>query len=286
MEYTDGTTDTVVTGPEWRTSDGPLTSAGLYEGEEYDARREQLGWSRPDFDDSAWQPARLLPDFDTSVLFPADSPPVRRIEYVEPVSVDATQPGRLLLDFGQNLVGRLRIRTRGSGRAHDHPAPCRDRVENGTLSTHSLGCDRGATDRYTLRGDATGEEGSRAFTFRRASRLRRTRRLARRVEGPVMRHRRRPAQRPAGAPAGSPVPGPRAEPAAPRTWWWGMRGNFLDVPTDSPQRDERLGWTGDVQVSQRPPPSYLCRRPGLPALLAARISPPNRQPTPAASRPS
>ncbi|MEV6483040.1 glycoside hydrolase family 78 protein [Streptomyces sp. NPDC051576] len=252
IEYTDGTTDTVVTGPGWRTSDGPVTSAGLYEGEEYDARREQLGWSGPDFDDSAWQPARLLPDFDTSVLFPADSPPVRRIEYVEPVSVDTTEPGRLLLDFGQNLVGRLRIRTRGPA-GHTITLRHAELLENGTLSTHSLGR-AAATDRYTLRGDPIGgeEEWEPRFTF----------------------HGFRYAELD-GWP-GKLKPGDVTAVVLHsdlrRTGWfscsdpalnrlhenvvWGMRGNFLDVPTDCPQRDERLGWTGDVQVFA-PTAAYL-----------------------------
>ncbi|MFI1566827.1 family 78 glycoside hydrolase catalytic domain [Streptomyces sp. NPDC020490] len=241
IEYADGSADTVATGEGWRWSPGPVLSAGLYEGEEYDARRERAGFSEAGFDDSAWRPAAVL-DFDTGVLFPADSPPVRRIEHLAPVAVTTSPTGRTILDFGQNLVGRLRIRVRGeAGRAVTLRHA--EVLQDGDLCTRPLR-HATATDRYVLRGDPAGEEWEPRFTFhgfRYAD-----------VEG---------------------WPGP-LDPAdvtavvvhsdLRRTGWfscsdtslnrlhenvvWGMRGNFVDVPTDCPQRDERLGWTGDVQV--------------------------------------
>ena len=86
IEYADGNVQRATTGPGWRAAAGPVTATGLYEGEVHDARREQPGWSAPDFDATHWHPVRVL-DFDTSVLFPADSPPVRRIECLPPVAV-------------------------------------------------------------------------------------------------------------------------------------------------------------------------------------------------------
>lgn len=241
IEYADGSADTVGTGDGWRWSPGPVLAAGLYEGEEYDARRERTGFGEAGFDDSAWQPVEIL-EFDTGALFPADSPPVRRIEHRAPVAVTTSPTGRTILDFGQNLVGRLRIRVRGeAGRT---VTLCHAEVlEDGDLCTRPLR-HATATDRYVLRGDPAGEEWEPRFTFhgfRYAD-----------VEG---------------------WPGP-LDPAdvtavvlhsdLPRTGWfscsdaslnrlhqnvvWGMRGNIVDVPTDCPQRDERLGWTGDVQV--------------------------------------
>ncbi|MEU8651304.1 glycoside hydrolase family 78 protein [Streptomyces sp. NPDC048737] len=241
IEYADGTTDTVATGAHWRWSPGPVLAAGLYEGEEYDARRAQAGFSETGFDDSAWEPVRVL-EFDTGVLFPADSPPVRRIESLTPVAVTTSPTGRTLVDFGQNLVGRLRIRVRGEA-GRTITLRHAEVLEDGELCTRPLR-HATATDRYTLCGDPEGEVWEPRFTFhgfRHAE-----------IDG---------------------WPG-ELDPAdvtavvlhsdLRRTGWfscsdaslerlhenvvWGMRGNFLDVPTDCPQRDERLGWTGDVQV--------------------------------------
>ncbi|OQR64449.1 alpha-L-rhamnosidase [Streptomyces maremycinicus] len=241
IEYTDGTSHTVTTDGDWRWSDGPVTAAGLYEGEEYDARREPAGWSGPGFDDSAWEPVRLLP-FDTSVLFEADSPPVRRVESVAPVAVTTSPGGRTLVDFGQNLVGRLRIRVRGEA-GRTVTLRHAEVLEDGELCTRPLR-HATATDRYTLRGDADGEVWEPRFTFhgfRHAE-----------IEGlpgdldpadvtAVVLHS---DLRPTGWFSCSDASLNRLH----ENVVWGMRGNFLDVPTDCPQRDERLGWTGDVQV--------------------------------------
>ncbi|MFJ9084491.1 family 78 glycoside hydrolase catalytic domain [Streptomyces sp. NPDC102384] len=241
IEYADGSTDTVITGDDWSWHPGPVLAAGLYEGEEYDARHEQVGFSEPDFDAAAWQPVDVL-DFDTSVLFPADSPPVRRTQLLAPVAVTTSPSGRTILDFGQNLVGRLRLRVRGEA-GRTVTVRHAEVLEGGELCTRPLR-HATATDRYTLRGDPAGEEWEPRFTFHGF-------RYAE-VEG------------------WPDEPGPGDITAVVlhsdlrRTGWfscsddalnrlhenvtWGMRGNFVDVPTDCPQRDERLGWTGDVQV--------------------------------------
>ncbi|MER7395893.1 glycoside hydrolase family 78 protein [Streptomyces sp. NPDC000151] len=250
VEYADGTIDTVATGSDWRWSPGPVVAAGLYEGEEYDARLAQDGWSEPAFDDSAWRPVRVLDSgsvdnsdgFDTSVLFPADSPPVRRTEFLRPVAVTTSPAGRTIVDFGQNLVGRLRLRVRGEA-GRTVTLRHAEVLENGELCTRPLR-HATATDRYTLRGADGGEEWEPRFTFHGF-------RYAE-IEGWP------------GALDPADVTAVVLHSDLRRTGWfscsdpalerlhenivWGMRGNFLDVPTDCPQRDERLGWTGDVQV--------------------------------------
>lgn len=241
IEYADGTVDTVTTGHGWRWSPGPVVAAGLYEGEEYDARQEQAGFSEAGFDDSAWQPVDIL-EFDTAVLFPADSPPVRRTERVEPLAVTTSPTGRTILDFGQNLVGRLRVRVRGEA-GHTLTLRHAEVLENGDLCTRPLR-HATATDRYTLRGDPQGEEWEPRFTFHGF-------RYAE-VEGWP------------GDLDPADVTAVVLHSDLRRTGWFscsdaslnqlhenvlrGMRGNFVDVPTDCPQRDERLGWTGDIQV--------------------------------------
>ncbi|MFJ9130253.1 family 78 glycoside hydrolase catalytic domain [Streptomyces sp. NPDC102340] len=241
IDYVDGSTDTVTTGDDWRWHPGPVLAAGLYEGEEYDARCEQVGFSEPDFDAAAWQPVDVL-DFDTSVLFPADSPPVRRTQLLAPVAVTTSPSGRTILDFGQNLVGRLRLRVRGEA-GRTVTVRHAEVLEGGELCTRPLR-HATATDRYTLRGDPAGEEWEPRFTFHGF-------RYAE-VDGLP------------GELAPDDITAVVLHSDLRRTGWftcsddslnllhenvtWGMRGNFVDVPTDCPQRDERLGWTGDVQV--------------------------------------
>jgi alpha-L-rhamnosidase len=241
IEYTDGSVDTVGTGDDWRWSPGPVLATGLYEGETYDARREATGFSEAGFDDSAWSPVDVL-HFDTGVLFPADSPPVRRIERIAPVAVTTSPTGRTVLDFGQNLVGRLRVRVRGEA-GRTLTLRHAEVLQHGDLYTRPLR-HATATDRYVLRGDPAGEEWEPRFTFHGF-------RYAE-VDG-----------RPGEADTAD-VTAVVLHSDLRRTGWfscsddalnrlhenivWGMRGNFVDVPTDCPQRDERLGWTGDVQV--------------------------------------
>ncbi|MFH8800824.1 family 78 glycoside hydrolase catalytic domain [Streptomyces sp. NPDC017936] len=241
IEYADGSADTVATGTDWRWSTGPVLAAGLYEGETYDARRERAGFSEAGFDDSAWQPVGIL-EFDTGVLFPADSPPVRRTQRLSPVAVTTSPTGRTILDFGQNLVGRLHIRVRGEA-GRTVTLRHAEVLQDGELCTRPLR-HATATDRYVLRGDEAGEEWEPRFTFHGF-------RYAE-IEGWP------------GDPDPDDVTAVVLHSDLRRTGWfscsdaslnrlhenvvWGMRGNFVDVPTDCPQRDERLGWTGDVQV--------------------------------------
>jgi alpha-L-rhamnosidase len=249
----DGTTEVLATDGGWRAAPGPILSSGLYDGEAHDARREAPGWSEPGFDDAAWGGVEVVErDRDLSTLVARTGPPVRRTELVRPVAVTTSPSGRTVLDLGQNLVGRLRITV-------DGPAGTTvtlrhaEVLQDGELCTEPLR-DAAATDRYTLRGGGP-ETWEPRFTF----------------------HGFRYAEV-EGWPAGGPPPGPDTVAAVvchsdmERTGWfacsdervtrlhenvvWGMRGNVLDVPTDCPQRDERLGWTGDINVFA-PTASYL-----------------------------
>ncbi len=245
ITHADGTVTTVGTDRAWRWSPGPILSSGLYEGESYDARLEMPGWSSPGFDDRGWSAVEVV-DHDVATLEAPVGPPVRRIETIEPVSIETAPSGATIIDFGQNLVGRLRLRVAGpSGTTITlrHAEVLRD----GELCVDSLR-NAAATDTYTLGGRASAasevEEWEPRFTFHGFRYVE--------VSG---------------------WPGP-IEPNAivavvchsdmERTGWfecsdarvnrlhenivWSLRDNFLDVPTDCPQRDERLGWTGDAQV--------------------------------------
>ncbi|HUR02943.1 MAG TPA: family 78 glycoside hydrolase catalytic domain, partial [Nonomuraea sp.] len=161
VTYTDGTTDTVGTGPRWRSASGPIRSSGLYDGEHHDARAERPGWSRAGFDDSAWAPVRPL-EHDLSTLVAPLGPPVRCTRELAPSVTSKFPSGRWIVDFGQNLAGRLRIRVRGRA---GQVARLRhaEVLQDGELCTRPL---RGAaaTDSYTLRGDADEEVWEPRFT--------------------------------------------------------------------------------------------------------------------------
>ena len=251
IDYVDGRRTEVLSDGSWRTSTGPLLASGIYAGENYDARAEIEGWSESGFDDSDWRPAAPRPDIITPQARVA--PPVRRFERLPVQEVITSPSGRTLLDFGQNLVGRLRLEVAG-------PAGTvitlrhAEVLEHGELGSRPLRA-AAATDRYTLRG-GTLETWEPEFTFHGF-------RYAE-VEG-------WPGELDPSAISAVVVHSDMA-----RTGWfscshdlvnrlhenvvWGQRGNFLSVPTDCPQRDERLGWTGDIQIFA-PTASFLfdCR---------------------------
>ncbi|MGO4756492.1 family 78 glycoside hydrolase catalytic domain, partial [Streptomyces sp. 2MCAF27] len=220
---------------------GPVLRSEIYDGEVYDARLERDGWSRPGHDITTdWSPVSET-DPPAGELVAPTGPPIRRVQTVAPTEVITTPSGRTVLDFGQNLVGRLRITVSGPA-GHTVTLRHAEVLEGGELGVRPLR-EAEATDVYTLRGEGT-ETYEPRFTF----------------------HGFRYAEV-----TGWPGPLDPADVLAvvvhtdmARTGWfscseplverlhenvvWSMRGNFLDIPTDCPQRDERLGWTGDIQV--------------------------------------
>jgi alpha-L-rhamnosidase len=246
----------VATDGSWQAAPGAIVASGIYAGETYDARLERPGWSSPGFGppdaapgEGGWRPVRVV-ERDPATIGARTGPPVRRIELVPPVDITTSPTGRTTVDFGQNLVGRLRITVSGPA-GTTVTLRHAEILQDGELCTGPLRRAE-ATDRYTLRGGAKGDgdSGDNAETWEPRFTFHGFRYAE--VDG---------------------WPGdlrPEAVTAVvchsdmERTGWfacsdervtrlhdnvvWGMRGNFLDVPTDCPQRDERLGWTGDINV--------------------------------------
>ncbi|MEU1193971.1 family 78 glycoside hydrolase catalytic domain, partial [Streptomyces sp. NPDC005859] len=238
--HRDGTVTVIGTDTSWLAGQGPILSSGLLDGETYDARDELPGWSNPGFDDADWSPVEVV-DRDPATLIAPTGPPVRCTEEISPVQVNALGADRILVDFGQNLVGRIRITVDGPA-GHTVVIRHAEVLQDGELCVRPLR-DAISTDRYVLRG-AGPETWEPRFTlhgFRYAE-----------ITGWR-----------GGDPHRDVVARVHHTDMA-RTGWfecsneqvnrlhenvvWSLRGNFVDLPTDCPQRDERLGWTGDIQV--------------------------------------
>ena len=238
--FSDGTSEVIVTDQLWRTSVGPILKADLYNGETCDARINQEGWSASGFDDSRWGRAEVFSPVVGDLVAPA-APPIRRIEERAVTEVIVSPSGRTILDFGQNLVGWVRFTVEGpvgTTVVLRHA----EVLQDGELGVRPLRNAK-ATDRYTLRGQGP-ESWEPTFTFHGFRYLE--------VEGwpgpldpemfkAVVLHS--DFERIGTFSCSNELLNRLHENAV-----WGMRGNFVGVPTDCPQRDERLGWTGDLQV--------------------------------------
>ncbi|MFF2487164.1 family 78 glycoside hydrolase catalytic domain [Microbacterium sp. NPDC058062] len=251
IEFEDGCVRTVATGDGWRASgQGPIVASGIYAGEQVDARRVVPGWDAPGFDDAAWAAASVV-DEAMPVLEPRIAPPVREIERMLPIAISHTGSGRVLLDFGQNVVGRLRLRVRGRRGTVvtvRHAEVLEGAFGEGAeLALRPLRL-ASATDTFTLAGDGP-EVFEPRFTFHGF----------RYVDIDGWPGEFDPDEFVNGA-VEAVVLGSDLR----RTGWfeasdpllnrfhenvvWTLRGNYLAVPQDCPQRDERLGWTGDTQL--------------------------------------
>lgn len=242
LRYADGRIERVISDADWRASTGGLRSSDIYDGERYDARLEPAGWLQPGFDARGWVGVRLL-ERDLSTLVAPDGPPMRRIETRRPIAITTSPSGKTILDFGQNLVGWLRLSGMQGPRGREITLRHAEVLQDGELCTEPLR-HAASTDRYVLSGEGASETWEPRFTFHGF-------RYAQidgwpgelstdQVEAVVVHS---DMERSGWFECSDPLVNQLHENAV-----WSMRGNFLDVPTDCPQRDERLGWTGDLQV--------------------------------------
>jgi alpha-L-rhamnosidase len=275
IQYTDNTTETIGTDATWKVSgDGPIEEADLLMGESYDAQKEYKGWSTTGFDDTEWQQAVLakangsskatfyqfrnpekhgqsVPKRGSEEEFGFNRPkleafpgvPVRVTEEIEVKKVTEREPGTYVFDLGQNFAGVIRLKVKG-------PAGQRIRIRyaemlhpDGRMMTENLRKAR-ATDFYTCRGDSEGEIYQPRFTFHgfqfvEVSNFPGEATLDT-VTGLVV-HSDTPMTSTFEC----------SDPMVNQLYsnvLWTQRSNFLDLPTDCPQRDERMGWTGDAQA--------------------------------------
>ena len=268
LEYADGSRETVVTDASWQVTDqGPFREADLIMGESFDARREMPGWDKPGFPVAGWNHAMRAEDngsikatfsdnsgsrevelgFQRPALVQAYSgPSIRVTEELKALRLTEPKPGAYIFDLGQNFAGVIRLQVKG-------PAGRKLQIRygemlhtNGTLMTENLRKAR-ATDYYTLRGDPKGETWQPRFTYHGFQFVEITglpvRPTLDTVTGQVIH-------------SDTPIVGSFACSDPVMTQFWRntvrtQRANFVELPTDCPQRDERLGWMGDAQVYVR-----------------------------------
>jgi alpha-L-rhamnosidase len=241
IEFEDGTTQSIVTDNTWKASYGPLREGDIYMGTAYDARLAMPGWSSAGFDDRGWRPVAVTDKIDAKLeAHPAEPP--KRIEEIAAKEVRELAPGRYIFNLGQNMVGWVRLKVNAPAGTKLTIRHAEMLNPDGTLSTTALRFAR-ATDFYTTKG--TGEEvWEPAFTFHGFQYVE--------VDGlpykpstdaitGVVVHT--PMERTGHFECSNPLVNQLFSNII-----WGQKGNYLEVPTDCPQRDERMGWTGDAQV--------------------------------------
>jgi len=244
IRYEDGRTERVVSDADWKTTAGPVLASDIYRGETYDARRELPGWTTAPYDDHAWAPVALL-DPSPATLVPPVSPPVRRVRQLRPKAIRQAPSGETVFDLGQNFTGWARLVVRGSAGTTITLRYAEVLDRDGNLYTGNL---RGAsqTDRYILNGK--GEEVYEPhFTFHGFRYVA----VAGLPDPPDSATITGIAVSSDLVQTGLLVTSDSLLNRLQQNIVWGQRSNFLDVPTDCPQRDERLGWTGDAQVFAR-----------------------------------
>ncbi len=241
VEFSDGTKQFIVSDGNWKESTGPLRMSDIYDGETYDARLEMDGWASPGFDDKAWKPVSVA-DLSKKALVGANSVPIQRIEELKPVDIFTTPAGDLVVDMGQNMVGWIKLTVSGNAgiKVVLHHAEVLDK--EGNFYTENL---RKADQKieYQLKGEGI-EVYEPHFTFQ-GFRYVKVNGFPgdlkpENVTGIVVHSK---MEKTGAFECSSPIINQLQ-----KNIQWGQKGNFVDVPTDCPQRDERLGWTGDAQA--------------------------------------
>lgn len=240
IKYENGKEEIIVTDNKWKYAYGPILMADIYNGEIYDARLEMPGWSTPAFDDNNWKDTKVT---DTIVQLAAqESLPARIVKELMPQEILKSPSGETLIDMGQNMVGGVRFSV--TGKAGDKVILQHGEVldKEGNLYTKNLRSAKQMIE-FTLNGKGK-EEFEPHFTYQGF-------RYIKVVSAPmepslmdfvgivISSDLEQTSQFYCSNPLINQLQS---------NIIWSQIGNFLSIPTDCPQRDERLGWTGDAQV--------------------------------------
>ncbi len=240
--FEDGSSATIISDADWKGSNnGPIIMNSLYDGETYDASREMEGWNKHNFNDGDWEAVDVA-DYPLENLIGTETVPVKKIQELKPVKIWTTPKGTLVADMGQNMVGWIKLRVKGKKGDEVTLRYAEVLDKYGEFYTVNLRAAK-ATTNYILKGKGTEiyEPKFTFFGFRYVA-----------IDG-------FPGELTADDLTGVVIHSDMKvtgnfESSNPllnqlqSNIQWGQKGNFLDVPTDCPQRDERLGWTGDAQA--------------------------------------
>ena len=244
IEHADGSVDWVATSDDWKADTSYILHSELYDGESQDARRGQPGWDTAQFDASKWKSVIAI-EPKPAAIESQQYPPIRVERTLAAVALTQPKPGVYVYDFGQNQAGVERVRVEG-------PAGTKVRLRfaeilnaDGTVYLDNMRTAK-VTDYFTLSGKGV-EEFTPQFTYhgyRYAELTGLPTAPGKDAVTAVVFHTDAPFA--AKLSAGNQIIN--------KLWSnivWGQRANFMSVPTDCPQRDERLGWMADAQVFWR-----------------------------------
>ncbi|RYD73649.1 MAG: alpha-L-rhamnosidase, partial [Sphingobacteriales bacterium] len=242
VEYTDGTKETVLSDASWKSTGGPILSSDIYDGETYDSRLELPGWDNTGFSTSEkWKSVKII-EKGTEKITGMSGPPVSKHEEFKALKIFKTPSGETVVDFGQNLVGWVKLKAKGPSGTKITISHAEVLDKNGNFYTTNLRSAK-QQNNYILKGTGIeifephfsfqgfryvkvdgypGELKPENFTAIAVySNMQSTGKFT--TSNPLLNQLQHNIE-------------------------WGQKGNFVDVPTDCPQRDERLGWTGDAQA--------------------------------------
>ena len=243
ITYSDGSTVSIISDETWKSSTGSIRYSEIYHGETIDAREEKTGWSTAGYNDAGWSGVTVQ-NYPNEILLATYNEPVKKHETFKPLKIFTTPKGEKVIDFGQNLVGWVIVKAKGNAgdKITIRHAEVLDKA--GNFYTDNLRV-ANATATYFLsgKGDEIFEPHFTFYGFRYIK-----------IEGV---NEIKPENFTAVALysdmklTGAFTSSNPLINQLQHNIQWGQRGNFLDVPTDCPQRDERLGWTGDAQAFSR-----------------------------------
>ena len=239
IEYEDGTTQELITDDSWQSTKGPVVFSEIYDGETYDTQREIYGWSKPNFSEQ-WEGVKEL-DFSKKNLIATENELIKKQEQIKPVDRFEAKEGGTIIDFGQNLVGwvQLSIKGKPGQRIEIYHAEVLDK--EGNFYVDNL---RDADQKMTYILDGTKQILEPHFTFQGFRYIKITGDTVIINDEDLTAIALYSDMKPTGKFSTSDPLINQLQ----QNIQWGQKGNFLDVPTDCPQRDERLGWTGDAQA--------------------------------------
>jgi alpha-L-rhamnosidase len=242
IEYTDGKKEIVATDGSWKASTGGIREADILNGETFNANLEPTSWKNTSFNDNSWKAAEVHSEKQSVLLQLYPGNPVSIWGEIKPVSIKEAG-GKYTVDFGQNFSGVVKFAAK-AGKGDSIIIRYGEKLfPDGKLVTENLRRAR-ATDTYISKGSVTAETWMPRFTYHGFQYIEisglKTKPTLNDIKGIVMT-------------SGTTATGSFETDNAMlnqlyKNIVWTQRSNYFDIPTDCPQRDERLGWTGDAQV--------------------------------------